>query len=282
MKKIIIAGLVLVVVVIVAFFVVPPRTVPIIEKEPATVFPVSPLDATYNIEDVGVTLTNGSASLPAAPGSATTVDTKVFGQPVMGDLDGDGDNDAAVLLQQDPGGTGMFYYLAAAINTGNGYRGTNALFLGDRIAPQDISIGNGIVVANYADRGPNEPFSVKPSIGKSLYGQILKNQLTQIEVAGQGVQVAYGFVTYGGEVRTFSPCGAGSGEWWVMGDSPAYKEIFDAAKKLNEIAPKPYTPVFAVLVGKVVSPPKDGFGADYKQGFYASQLVKLVPQGSCN
>ncbi len=258
-------------------------------ETPTALFPASPLDATYTMGDEGdefflnIELKNGLSVINDPNFDAgVTYTTKVFGKPVMGDLDGDGDSDAIVLLQQDPGGTGTFYYLGAAINTGNGYKGTNTLFIGDRIAPQSNEIWSGIAIANYADRGPTEPFSARPTIGKSLYAQLVKDKLARIEVAGEGVHLAYGFVTYGGEVRTFTPCGAGSGEWWLMGDAPAYKDIIDGVKKFNETAAKPYTPVFAVLVGKAVDAPKDGFGADYKNGFYATKLVKFVPGGACN
>lgn len=63
------------------------------------------------------------------------------------------------------GGSGTFYYAAAALSTGSGYQGTNAILLGDRIAPQSTQIENGVIVVNYADRNPGEDFSVQPSLG---------------------------------------------------------------------------------------------------------------------
>jgi len=77
--------------------------------------------------------------------------------------------DAAVVLTQDSGGSGTFYYVAAAINTGSGTVGTNAILLGDRIAPQNILIQNGEIIANYADRNPGEPMTTSPSVGVSKY-----------------------------------------------------------------------------------------------------------------
>ena len=56
----------------------------------------------------------------------------------------------------------------AAIKTEEGYKGSEAYFLGDRIAPQTTEYRDGIVVVNYADRAGNEPFSTPPSIGKSV------------------------------------------------------------------------------------------------------------------
>ena len=54
----------------------------------------------------------------------------------VGDLNGDGTPDVAFLLTQSPGGSGTFYYAVVALRTATGYTGTNAVLLGDRIAPQ--------------------------------------------------------------------------------------------------------------------------------------------------
>ncbi|MFA6365545.1 MAG: hypothetical protein WCW78_04075, partial [Candidatus Paceibacterota bacterium] len=117
---------------------------------------MNPLNATYVIEGQSVTLVNGKAEVDIAPGSVTKIVTTVFGGPVRGDLNGDGKEDMALMLVQNPGGSGTFYYVAAAINN-DGVKGTNAILLGDRIAPQNISIKNGQIMANYADRNPREP-----------------------------------------------------------------------------------------------------------------------------
>jgi heat shock protein HslJ len=47
--------------------------------------------------------------------------------------------------------------------------GSEAYLIGDRIAPQTTSIDqNGVIMVNYADRKPSEPYSVPPSEGKTL------------------------------------------------------------------------------------------------------------------
>lgn len=128
-----------------------------------------PLSATYIVDGRKVALVAGRAETEAAPGSAAKITTSVFGKPAFGDLDGDGDEDAALILAQQPGGSGTFYYVAAAVNENGSFPGTNAVFLGDRIAPQGLSIRNGQVVADYADRRPDEPMSAAPSVGRSKY-----------------------------------------------------------------------------------------------------------------
>lgn len=142
------------------------------QKQPQVVMDYK--NATYTIEGTPVTLVNGESSVEAAPGSASKIVTKYFGNEVQTDLNGDGRVDVAFLLTQSTGGSGTFYYIVGALNTGNGYVGTDAVLLGDRIAPQTTEISQnpaqkGVIVVNYADRAPGEPMTAQPSIGKSIW-----------------------------------------------------------------------------------------------------------------
>lgn len=126
------------------------------------------LDATYRIENREVRLIGGRSETPAAPGSTSKITTKVFGDPVYGDLNGDGRDDAALFLVHDPGGSGIFYYIAAAIATNGISRGTNAVLMGDRVVPLTIYIRNGALIATFADRGPDQSLAAKPTIEKTI------------------------------------------------------------------------------------------------------------------
>lgn len=135
--------------------------------------PRSPLDASYVLgSGLGakvITLTQGVYQEKETGSDASTGRiVKVFSDPVYGDLDGDGDDDAVLMLYEQAGGSGTFYYVAVAINEDGVYRGTDTLFIGDRIAPQTLRIQDGRPIVTYADRGPKDPFSVQPSIGKSI------------------------------------------------------------------------------------------------------------------
>lgn len=144
----------------------------------------SPKDASYVIDGKTVSLTNGVSDAEAAPGSASRIVTKYFGNEVKHDFDGDGREDLGFILTQTRGGTGTYYYFVFALNTVNGYVGSNAFFLGDRIAPQTTSLGRGtIVVVNYADRGPNDAFSIPPMIGKTVWLQLDKKSLEIAQIA---------------------------------------------------------------------------------------------------
>lgn len=138
-----------------------------------------PKSITYTIDTVEYPLVNGKVEIPAVPGLTSTNTLMTFGEPVMGDLDSDGDADAAVLLQLMTGGSGTFYYAALALNENNEFKSTNnVLFLGDRIAPQTIEITNGYAVFNYAERLASDSMTTPPSLGKSLWIQLDKTNGT--------------------------------------------------------------------------------------------------------
>jgi hypothetical protein len=137
-------------------------------------------DAAYVIDGTRVALSHGTSQVPAAPGSASMIVTNYFGNEAVGDLNGDGIPDVAFLLTQTGGGSGTFYYVVAALKTPGGYQGTNAIFLGDRIAPQTTQIQNGEVIVNYADRASGEPMSAQPSHGVSKYLRVENGVLTEV------------------------------------------------------------------------------------------------------
>lgn len=137
-------------------------------------------DTSYTIEGQSVKLVNGISIVPVVSDSTTNITTKYFGNEAMGDLNGDGLSDTAFILTQSLGGSGTFYYVVVALNTTNGYVGTNGVLLGDRIAPQTTEIKNGQVIVNYADRKAGEAMTVAPSIGVSKYLKLSGNQLVEI------------------------------------------------------------------------------------------------------
>ena len=138
-------------------------------------------NATYLIEGSFVTLSDGFFEVEIAPGSASKITTRYFGNEAFGDLNSDGNVDTAFLLTQNMGGSGTFFYLVVALQTTSGVEGTNAIFLGDRIAPQNTNIENGIITVNCADRNPGEPFTTQPSLGVSKYFKVENNILTEVQ-----------------------------------------------------------------------------------------------------
>ena len=143
-------------------------------------------DTAYVIDGSSVTLINGISQVETAPNSASNLTTKYFGNEAEGDLNSDGVSDIAFVLTQDTGGSGVFYYVVAALKTDTGYVGTNGVFLGDRIAPQTTEIKDGVLTVNYADRKPGEPMVAQPTVGQSKYLQVVNGMLKEKQETGGG------------------------------------------------------------------------------------------------
>lgn len=152
--------------------------------EPGSGLPsgADPANTTYLIDGEPVTFTKAVSEIPAAPGSSSTIRTIIFSQPVVGDLNADGRLDMALLFQRTTPGSGTFYYFAVALqNADKTVQGTNAILVGDRIAPQTMEIKDGVAILNYADRKPGEPMTTKPSLGVSLRAVVRNGELVRQE-----------------------------------------------------------------------------------------------------
>ena len=162
----------------------PATLVPVGATPAATTAGHSPQNATYLINGQPFTLVNGVAEQPAAPGSAEKIVTQYFGNAVEVDLNSDGKLDSGFLLTQTTGGSGVFFYAAAAIQNPDGsYQGTNAIFLGDRIAPQSTNVdpdNPAQFSVNYADHAPGEPMSAQPTQGVSKTFKLDNGTLVEV------------------------------------------------------------------------------------------------------
>lgn len=127
-------------------------------------------NSSFVLDDEPVELVGGRAEVPAAPGSASKIITRYFGNEAVGDLDGDSLPDTAFLVTRETGGSGVFYYAVVALNKPSGYQTTNAFFVGDRIAPQSTEIHSDSreLHVNFAMRKDGEPMSARPSVGATL------------------------------------------------------------------------------------------------------------------
>ena len=139
-----------------------------------------PKNSTFTIDGQSVTLANGVLEV-AIPNSSAKVVTRYFGNEATGALDGNGSNDVAFLVTQETGGSGVFYYVVAALKTASGYKTTNAVLIGDRIAPQSTRIQSDTkeLDVDYADRKPGEPMTAQPTVGEELKLQVTADGILQ-------------------------------------------------------------------------------------------------------
>lgn len=170
MKKIILGVLAIIVVLVVVFYAFNSY---IYNKKQAPGV-VDYKNAEYRIGGTSVKLKDGFAEIEAAPGSASKITIRYFGNEFATDLNNDGRQDLVFLLTQVTGGSGIFYYAVAALNTDSGYVGSDGYLLGDRISPQTIEMSpnvkhKNVIVVNYADRAAGTSMTTQPSVGKSVY-----------------------------------------------------------------------------------------------------------------
>ena len=130
----------------------------------------APRNTEYSFGGRPVRLVDGFAEEPAAPGSAAMIVTRYVGNEARGDLNADGREDVALILTQQQGGSGTFYYAVAALGAERGLIGSHAVLLGDRITPRSTAVqSNGTIVIEYLDRAPGEGFATPPSVAKTIH-----------------------------------------------------------------------------------------------------------------
>lgn len=117
------------------------------------------VDATYPssfTKDGLAPLTGGEYREAAAPDSATETVVQLE-RYARGDLNGDGVDDAAVILVTDPGGSGIFRDVVAVLNRDGMPAPAASALLGDRIKLLSLDIVDGEIVVGMYRHGPEDP-----------------------------------------------------------------------------------------------------------------------------
>jgi len=104
-----------------------------------------------------VQLTNGAYQSTTDVSSPNFMSISLSPQMAFGDLNGDGAGDAAVLLAENYGGTGVFVSVIAMLNqNGQAVQAASEL-IDDRPEINSISIQNGQIFLDATIHGPNDP-----------------------------------------------------------------------------------------------------------------------------
>jgi len=81
----------------------------------------------------------------------------------FGDINNDGIDDAAFLIVESMGGTGIFYSITSFISSSQGFTQTNSRFIDDRAVIHSLMIDNGEVILNANVHAINDPM-VNPTV----------------------------------------------------------------------------------------------------------------------
>lgn len=116
---------------------------------------------------------------PLQPGAASVPRVDFLGDLVArGDLDGDGWDEAAVVLTTNFGGTGVEHYIAVVAQEGEENRNIATRPVGDRIQVRDLRIDEGRLVLDLVRPGPDDP-SCCPTEVISLKFRLVEGRLTE-------------------------------------------------------------------------------------------------------
>ena len=102
-------------------------------------------------------LTDGRYEGEVQSGAASKIVTTLYPTHAVGDLNGDGADDAAVILTTNSGGSGTFYVLVAVLNQGGTPKAAATASLGDRVKVESLVINAGEIVLDMVTHGPQDP-----------------------------------------------------------------------------------------------------------------------------
>jgi hypothetical protein len=131
-----------------------------------------------------VRLQGGEYREEIVPGAASQITVMLGDRVAFGDLNGDGLEDAAVVLIMSGGGTGNFRFLSAILNENAKPREAAQTLLGDRVRIESLSIRDGLVFVELLSHRANDPMPQPTFRERRLYE--LRNGELQRLNAGRG------------------------------------------------------------------------------------------------
>lgn len=120
-----------------------------------------------------ITLVNGTYSEGSGSSTFSVQMLNVYG---FGDLNGDGKNDAAIILAEADGGTGAFESVIAVIDQGGTPHQESQAQLGDRVLMNTVDISSGVIHLNMVVQGPSDALCC-PSLPQKQNYWLIGNRL---------------------------------------------------------------------------------------------------------
>lgn len=186
-----------------------------------------------------VRLTDGRYQFGSDPTAEDYVAINLADVFAFGDLDGDGVEDAAVLLVETYGGTGVFVSLAAVLDQDGTPKHISTAFIDDRPVIFTLAIENGEILMNVVVHAPDDAMCCPTLAQTRTYrlgprGLVLTQLTSQFETGGKRV-ITIDAPLKGAEVgRTFTLAG---GITIAPFENNLVVKVFDAAEKQVYIGP---------------------------------------------
>ena len=132
-----------------------------------------------------VQLVNGEYRAPVAEGSATELVVMLTNYAAFGDLDGDGQEEALVVLVTNHGGSGTFFDLAVVRKQGESLTNLATTLLGDRVQIKSIRIENSEAMVDMLTHGPDDGMCCPTQYTANAYalknGELIQTNSETIE-----------------------------------------------------------------------------------------------------
>ncbi len=166
-----------------------PEEVPEVNEQEEVTERVSPDSASSNIDlgnttftvnDKSVSLVNGSFE-ESVVGSSGAFRVKLLEGSAFADVNDDNVRDAVVLLREETGGTGIFYYTAVVLADGGTGTATNSVFIGDRIRIKKITIEQGVISIDVLERNEGEAMAAEPTQSRTYRFRVDGQSLVVLE-----------------------------------------------------------------------------------------------------
>jgi hypothetical protein len=127
-----------------------------------------------------VTLVDGHAEEPAAPGSASMITADMHPEAAWGDLDGDGDLEAVTVVYVSGGGSGTFRYLVVYDEVDGLPIQLASTILGDRVKIDGLAVDEGRAVLAVTTHGPDDPMCC-PTMEDTMTYSLIGGELLAVE-----------------------------------------------------------------------------------------------------
>jgi hypothetical protein len=123
----------------------------------------------YELPEAGkVQLSDGKFAQQTGEG-ATQANQVFYVQSARGDLNGDGVEDAVVILALNTGGSGTFMYLVPVVMVQGTAQQYGADLLGDRTRIETLAIADGQIALSMASFGPKDPMCCPSQKADRIY-----------------------------------------------------------------------------------------------------------------
>ena len=182
-------------------------------------------------------------------------------------------DEAVVLLAENSGGSGLFFSLAIVQNYDGSPRHIATISLGDRVKVESLKIDDGVLVADLVEHGNEDPMCC-PTTEVHREWRLEGMGAIEMDVRKRAKRGRFtGYLVWGHEVRSFKNCERDREGWVINAAGDELAEIY------GELTSVPYQEMFVEIRGEWQDGPVEGFGADYPEAMWISDLIRAENEG---